>query len=294
MYYNKLMQSLLDCVQEAEKSHKAIGHFNVSTLDMVWAIVDAAKGLHVPVIIGASEGERDFMGAGALRALITSIRDRWNIPLYLNADHTYSFDRAKVAIDYGYDSIVIDGAKLSWDENIAMTKKVVYYVAEKGYRTVVEGELGYIGQSSKVLDAIPEGANVSEESLTTVAQAVEFVEKTGVKMFAPAIGSIHGMLRKTNDPDLNIQRIKEINKAVEAPLVLHGGSGLTNENFKKGIEAGISVVHISTELRAAWTRALALSMQQNQNEVAPYKILKPAQQAVQKVVEEKLRLFNNL
>ncbi len=294
MYYNQVMQSLLECVQGAEKSHTAIGHFNVSTLDMVWAIVKGAEAVGVPVIIGASEGERDFMGASAVRALIDSIKKSSGQEIYLNADHTYSFDRAKEVIDLGYDSIVIDGAKLSWDDNIALTKKVVEYANSVGSNIIVEGELGYIGQSSKILDAIPDGANVSEGSLTTVAQAVEFVEKTGVKMFAPAIGSIHGMLRTGSDPDLNIKRITEINDAVSVPLVLHGGSGLTEENFRKGIAAGISVVHVSTELRAAWTKALTLFLQQNPDEVAPYKILKSAQQAVQKAVEEKLRLFNNL
>ena len=113
-------------------------------------------------------------------------------------------------------------------------------------------------------------------------------------MFAPAIGSIHGMMRTGSDPDLNIQRIKDIHDAVDAPLVLHGGSGLTQENFKKGIAAGISVVHVSTELRAAWTKAVKLSLQENPDEIAPYKILKSAQVAVQKVVEEKLRLYNNM
>lgn len=294
MYYNQVMQTLLECVQEAEKNHVAVGHFNVSTLDMVWAIVNGAKNLNLPVIIGASEGERDFMGASAVRSLIDSIKKISGQEIYLNADHTYSFDKAKEVVDLGYDSIVIDGAKLSWDENLALTKKVVDYAASIGSNIIVEGELGYIGQSSKILDAIPDGANVSEESLTTTEQAVEFVEKTGVKMFAPAIGSIHGMLRSGADPDLNIKRIEEINNAVETPLVLHGGSGLTEENFKKGIAAGISVVHVSTELRVAWTEALTLALQASPDEVAPYKILKLAQVAVQKVVEEKLKLYNNL
>jgi len=294
MYYNQVMQSLLECVQKAEKNHRAVGHFNVSTLDMLWAVVATAKSLSVPVIIGASEGERDFMGALQLRDLVHSIREQYNLPLYLNADHTYSFERAEQVIDLGYDSVVVDGAKLPWDENVALTKRVAEYAASKHSNIVVEGELGYIGQSSKILDAIPDGANINEESLTTIEQAKEFIEKTGIKMFAPAIGSIHGMMRTGSDPDLNIQRIKDIHDAVDAPLVLHGGSGLTQENFKKGIAAGISVVHVSTELRAAWTKAVKLSLQENPDEIAPYKILKSAQVAVQKVVEEKLRLYNNM
>ncbi|MFA6006200.1 MAG: class II fructose-bisphosphate aldolase [Candidatus Paceibacterota bacterium] len=289
------MQSLLQCVQNAEKNHKAVGHFNVSTLDMVWAVVNGAKALKVPVIIGASEGERDFMGASAVRALVNQIKkDNPEREIFLNADHTYSLDRAKEVIDLGYDSVVIDGAKLSWEENVTLTKKVVEYAKLNGSHTLVEGELGYIGQSSKVLKELPKGAAVTGADMTTAEHAFEFAKETGIAMLAPAVGSIHGMLATGHDPNLNIERIKEIKAALEISLVLHGGSGLTTQNFVKGIEAGIALVHISTELRVAWCQALKISLQENADEVAPYKMLKPAQQAVQKVVEEKLKLFNNL
>jgi len=288
------MQSILEYVKGAREQSKAVGHFNVATLDMLWAVINSARELGVPVVIGASEGERDFMGASTLRAIITEYCDRTGEPIYLNADHTYSFERAKEVIDLGYDSLVVDGAKLSWDENVALTKRVVEYAESVKSNIIVEGELGYIGQSSKVLDSIPDGANLDDDTLTTVEQAVSFVEQTGVKMLAPAIGSMHGMLRAGHNPDLNIKRIGEIRSAVSTPLVLHGGSGLTDENFKQGITAGISLVHVSTELRVAWTKALTLALQESPDEVAPYKILKSARTTVEKVVAEKLKLFNNI
>lgn len=288
------MQNLLHYAEESRKKRTALGHFNVSTLDMVHAVVRGAEAVGVPAIIGVSEGERDFMGPSEMRALVSSLSARVQVPIFLNADHTYSFERAKEAINLGYDSIVIDGAKLSFAENVALARQVTDYANSVKSPIVVEGELGYIGQSSKLLDAVPQGAAVTDDAMTTVAQAELFVKETGVHMFSPAVGSIHGMLRSGSDPDLNIERIEAISRAVAAPLVLHGGSGLTRENFEAAVRAGISVVHVSTELRVAWRKALVLSLQEDSEEVAPYKILKPVVGAVQKVVEEKLRLFNFL
>ena len=159
---------------------------------------------------------------------------------------------------------------------------------------LVEAELGYIGSSSKVLDAIPEGAAVGEEQLTTPEEAVHFLRMTGVDLFSPAIGSIHGMLKASADPDLNIKRLKEIRKVTDTPLVLHGASGLRAENVQEAIAAGISIVHINTELRVAWKNALKLELQEESEEVAPYKILRPGVVAMKKLVTEKLKLFNRL
>lgn len=288
------MQTLLEQVNEAKKKGVALGHFNISNIEMMWAVVRAAEKMNLPVVIGVSEGEREFMGEAMVRGMISTRLLCNSQPIYLNADHTYSFERAKQVIDLQYDSIVIDGAKLKWEENVALTKKVVDYAKSVNSPIIVEGELGYIGQSSQLLDKIPDGASVTDDTMTTVAQAEQFIKETGIQMFSPAVGSMHGMLKAGNDPDLNIARIKEISSTVNVPLVLHGGSGLTNENFTNAIKAGISLIHVSTELRVAWRRSLTVSLQEDHEEVAPYKILKPVVLAVQKVVEDKLKLFNNL
>jgi fructose-bisphosphate aldolase class II len=159
---------------------------------------------------------------------------------------------------------------------------------------LVEGELGYIGQSSKVLDKIPDGVMLDEKSLTDPAKAKEFVEATGVDMLAPAVGNFHGMLRGGSDPKLNIERIKAISDATGIPLVLHGGSGNSESDFKQAIANGMPVVHINTEIRVAYVEALKKSLAGNPDEVAPYKLLKPALEAVQAVVAAKLKLFSNL
>ncbi len=293
------MMTLREAIKEAEHKKIAIGHFNISTVDQLWAIYRAANSLNVPVIIGVSEGERDFLGPAQAVLLVQSIRDQYNYPIFINADHTYSFERVKEAVDLGFDSVIFDGAKLPMEENIAITKKCVEYArhgAQSEEREIlIEGELGYIGSSSKILEKIPEGAAVGEANLTTVAEALNFVAETGVDLFSPAIGSIHGALKAIHDPDLNIARLKEIKADVSVPLVLHGGSGLTDDNFVKGIEAGLSIVHINTEIRIAWRNALKKSLlETDPNEVAPYKILKPSSEATEQVVRVRLKLFNKL
>ena len=172
--------------------------------------------------------------------------------------------------------------ELSFEENIKITKRCVEYAKMVNPEIIVEAELGFIGKSSKILDEIPSGVKITEEFLTKAEEAKEFVEKTGVDLIAPAVGNIHGMLRGGKDPALNIERIREIRKSVGVPLVLHGGSGNSADDFTDAISAGVSIVHISTEIRVAYRTALQLSLQENPDEIAPYKYLKEAVKAVEK------------
>ncbi|MEK9184901.1 MAG: class II fructose-bisphosphate aldolase, partial [Patescibacteria group bacterium] len=242
------MKSLREYIKDAEKNKVAIGHFNISNIEMLWGIFHSAKNLNLPVIIGVSEGERNFIGVKQCVSLIKSIREEYDYPIFLNADHTYSIEKLKEAVDAGFDAVIYDGAKLLFEENVKNTKECVEYARSVNSEIIVEGELGYIGQSSKVLDEIPEGIDL-EKGLTTPEQAAQFVKETGVDLFAPAVGNIHGMMRVGKDPHLDIDKIREIRKAGGVPLVLHGGSGTPDEDFVKAIDAGISIIHISTELR---------------------------------------------
>jgi len=288
------MKTLKQTVWEAREKKVAVGHFNISNLEALWGIFRAAQSLNVPVIIGVSEGERDFVGVKLVANAVKSIREEFDYPIYLNADHTYSFDRVKEAIDAGFDSVIVDGAKLSFEENVKLTKQCVDYARGCGREVLVEAELGYIGQSSKVLDEIPEGVMLDESSLTDPAKAKEFVELTGVDMLAPAVGNFHGMLRGGVDPKLNIERVKQVSETIGIPLVLHGGSGNSEDDFKQAIANGINIVHINTEIRLAFRDAVKKALQENPDEVAPYKFLKPGMLAVQEVVTAKLKFFNNL
>jgi fructose-bisphosphate aldolase class II len=291
------MHSLRDHISEAVKNHIAVGHFNISTLDGIWAVVDAAKELGLPVIIGVSEGERDYVGIKQIAAIIKSIREERNQPVFLNADHTYSFDRVREAIDAGFDAAIFDGAQLSLEENIKIAKQCVEYAkkaaTEQGRDILIEGELGFIGTSSKILDAIPEGAVVGEAAMTKPDVAAQFVRETGVDLLAPAVGNIHGVVRG-GDPALNIKRVKEISEAIGLPMVLHGASGNSADDIAKTVKAGVAIVHVNTELRIAYRSGLIKSLSDNHEEIAPYKYLKPAKLAMQKVVEEKLRIINML
>jgi len=288
------MKILKEIISEAEKNNVAVGHFNISNIEGLHGVFNAARKLNLPLIIGASEGERDFIGIKQLVALVKSLRDEFNYPIFLNADHTYSFDRVKEAVDAGFDSVIFDGAKLSNEENIKITKQCVEYAKNINPNILIEGELGYIGTSSKILDEIPEGAEVSGDSLTKPEVAKMFVEKTGVDLIAPAVGNLHGMLKHGGNLALNIDLIKKIRTEANVPVVLHGGSGTSDDDFRKAIKAGISVVHINTELRVAYKKALQISLQEEPDEIAPYKIMKNVVLAIEKFVEDRLKLFNNL
>lgn len=289
------MKTLKEYIFEAKKNKKAIGHFNISNLETLRGIFNAARKMNLPVIIGVSEGERDFIGPHQAVALVKSLREEHlapdgsggHYPIFINADHTYSFERVKEAVDLGFDAVIFDGAKLSMEENIKITKQCVEYARAKNPNVLVEAELGYIGQSSKILDGIPEGVEV-----TSVEDALKYTKETGLDLFAPAVGNIHGMLKDIPEPRLDINRIKEISDATGLPLVLHGASGNSREDVSDAIKNGVSIVHINTEIRVAYRDALKKSLMENPNEVAPYKFAKPGVEAVEKLVSEKLSIFN--
>jgi fructose-bisphosphate aldolase class II len=285
------MKTLREYIKEADEKKIAIGHFNISNLEALHGIYNAAKKLNVPVIIGLSEGEEEFVGKHEAVALIKEIRENDNFPIFLNADHHYSFDSVKAVLDIGFDAAIIDAVKLDFNENILVTKKCVDYAHNLNKNILIEAELGFIGTSSKLLEEIPEG--VSEATMTKPEDAKSFVEQTGVDLLAPSVGNVHGMIKGGN-PKLDIERIKNIRETAGVPLVLHGGSGISDQDFKNAIQAGISVIHINTEIRVAYKEALEKFLKENPNEVAPYKILKPAVEAIEKVVENRLKLFSNI
>ena len=282
------MKTLREWIEWAEEKKVAIGHFNISDTEGFKAVIDAAKELGAPVIIGVSEGEREFIGLESIISLVKIARGN-GLPVFINADHTYSVEKAKIAIDAGVDAIIIDFANKSYEENVSATKEVVAYARAKNPDIVVESELGFIGQSSKVLDAVPEG--VSEETQTKPEEAREFVVETGIDLLAPSVGNVHGMV-KTGEPKLNIERIAAIHEAVSVPIVLHGGSGNSEEDFLAAINAGVRIIHINTELRLAYKEGLAEAVKSG--EVAPYKFMQGAVDDMREVVKKRLKLFNKI
>lgn len=290
------MNSLLSLIAAAQQKGTALGHFNVGNLEQLRAIANAGIQLNVPVVIGVSEGEREFFGVRHIVALIQSYNREYaraeGFRLFLNADHTHSLAKVREAAEAGFDAILFDGGKLPLEENIAQTKEAVRIAKTINPAIVVEGELGYIGSASEVRKEIPAGAAIHPEDLTKPEEAKRFVEATGVDMLAPAVGNIHGMFAHAPDPALNIARIREIKEVVHVPLVLHGGSGNTDEDFVAAINAGIGMIHISTELRVAWRRGLEASLKAHPDEVAPYKIAPFAITEIERVVHARLALFS--
>ena len=285
--------TLRECIKDAENKGVAVGHFNISNLEGLHGIYNAAKKLNMPVIIGVSEGEEKFAGREEVVALVRTIRERDNYPIFLNADHHASFETVKACIDAGFDMVIMDGAKLPMDENIALVKQCVDYAHEynkiHGTDVMVEAELGYIGSGSDIKDSVPEGAGI----LTKPEDAKSFVEATGIDAFAPSVGSIHGLI-KSGKPHIDAERVLEIKNAVGIPLVLHGGSGLRDEDFTNAIKAGISVVHINSEIRLAYREAVEKFLQENPDEINPAKILTPGVNAIEAVVKSRLKLFNHI
>lgn len=283
------MKTLREYIKEADEKKVALGHFNISNLEALHGIYNAAKKLNLPVIIGLSEGEEEFVGKNEAVALIKEIREKDNYPIFLNADHHNSFESAKGAIEAGFDAVIIDGAKLSFEENVKITKQCVDYVKKTGKDVLVEAELGYIGSGSNIKETVPEGAGI----LTKPEDAKKFVIETGIDMLAPSVGSVHGLI-KSGKPHIDAELVKNIREVTGVPLVLHGGSGLRDEDFTNAIASGISVVHINSEIRLAYKDAVKKFIDENPNEINPSKILKPAVDAIEAIVEARLKLFNGI
>lgn len=294
------MKSLHQYLQEAAQTKTAIGHFNIANWEQLKAIIAAVLEIkkeynqELPVIIGVSEGEREFIGVKNVVSLIKNLREEFRLPIFINADHTHSLEKVKEAAEADFDAILFDGGKLLFEENVRQTKEAVSIAKTLNSHIIVEGELGYIGGGSEILKELPEGAAIKVEDLTKPETALQFVEATGVDMLAPAVGNLHGMFANVPNPNLDITRIKAIKEAVKIPMVLHGGSGTPDEDFVKAIEAGINIIHISTELRLAWRRGLEKSLAENPDEVAPYKLMPRVVEGISQITKNRLRLFAHL
>ena len=285
----KNLMGLNKILIQATREGWAVGHFNVSNLELLKAVVEAAEDSKAPVMVGTSEGEREWLGVKSAVALIRSYRQDWP-HIFLNADHTKTVDAAKAAFDAGYDSIHFDGSGLSISENIRQTRAVVEYVKSRSANISVEGELGYLRGESRLSGKKVE---VDVNDYTDPEEAVEFAERTGVDRLAVVIGNIHGI--NLDEPKLDFDRLKSIKKAVpeNVALVLHAGSGIADADIKKAIDCGIGNVHISTELRVLFRKGLERQLNSNPNEYALYRLEKEVVETVKDLVRQKIRLFGS-
>jgi fructose-bisphosphate aldolase, class II len=288
------MPDLRDVLDQAQNNGVAVGHFNIADIALLKAVFSSAQELKLPVIVGVSEGERKFIGVRQIGVLVRSLREEFDFPIFLNADHTHSLANAIAAAKAGFDSIGFDLSALSFEENIRQTREAVEALKAINPAILIEGEIGDIGTGSEIHDVAPD----LSKGLTTPEEAKQFVEATGVDVLAPAVGNMHGMVQSMVEGEtkkrLQIERISQIKSASGVFLTLHGGSGTEDGDFLKAIAAGINIIHINTELRVAWRDGLEDALVKQPNEVVPYKIMAPVVDLVKQVATSRLKLFSKL
>lgn len=264
-------------LKEAREGGYAVAAFNIENMEMVKAIVAGAEELNAPVILQVSQSTSKYGSLETYVALVAVEAAKTSIPVALHLDHGTSFEIAEAAINAGFTAVMIDGSKLSYEENLDLTKRVVDLAKAKG--VVVEGELGKVG--GKEGDVITD-----EDTNTDPAQAKEFVEKTGVDSLAVAIGTSHGFYVGT--PVLDKERVAQLKEATEAPLVMHGASGLSEEDVRDCASRGIAKVNFATELRVAYTDAMRKLLSENPDIYDPKKPGKAGMDAVKEIVKSRI------
>lgn len=267
---------------EAARGRYAVGAFNVTNLVQFEGVVDAAVEKKAPLIIQTSVKPSKFLGADVLVAVYRTIAAAAPIPICLHLDHCTEVDYCKKCADAGYTNIMIDASKQAFDGNVRQTREVVEYCHKAG-NISVEGELGTVG-------GVEDQIKVAEDEaqLANPRQAVEFVEATGLDIFAPAIGTAHGVY-KTKNPKIDFERLAQINRllngdGVRVPLVVHGGTGLPEDYIKRLIEAGGAKFNVSTELKRTMIDAEYEYLSANREEYDPGKVDIAIRDAVRKVV----------
>ena len=278
-----MLTSPKELLEKAQKGKYAVGAFNTSTISITKAILAAAEKLKSPIIIQTSEGELKFGKVTCILSFLLQCAKETSVPCLVHQDHCRDFKTAEKCIESGYQSILADGSALSYNENIAYTKKVVDLAHAKNI--YVEGELGGVGRGSTF-----HKGEIPRTNMTDPNQVADFVKKTGIDSLAISFGNVHGVYKKS--PQLDFERLKAIRKKVDLPLVLHGSSGIRDEDIRRAISLGISKINVSTDLRIAFSNALRKSLA-DPEAIVPYKYMIPAEKAVQEVVEEKIRLFGS-
>jgi fructose-bisphosphate aldolase, class II len=292
-------------LDKAYKGRYAVGAFNINNMEICQGVVRAAEKLRSPVILQTSEGAIQYAGLDYLYGIARIAADTSNIPIALHLDHGKNWETVKKCIKIGYTSVMFDGSKLKFKENIRVTKKVVRLAHKKGVS--VEAELGTIGGAEDLVSS-------KKIILTKPSEAQEFIEKTGCDALAIAIGTSHGAYKFKGKAQLDISRLEKINKKLRMPLVLHGASavlqslvndikkyggdlghphGVPETEVQKAIKHGISKINTDTDLRLAFTAGIRKKLSKDKKEFDPRKILGPGTKLLQKTVEHRIKVFGS-
>jgi len=270
---------------EDVKKHKyAVGQFNLNNLEFTQAITEAAMEEKSPVIFGVSEGALKYMGLEYTVAIAKAAAERAGVPVALHLDHGSSFEMVMKCIRAGFSSVMFDGSHYPFEENIRLTKQVV--AAAHAVGVSVEGELGTIG-------GVEDDLSVDEEdaALAKPEEAIRFWEETKVDYLAIAVGTAHGMYKGV--PKIRFDIIEKVASQIEAPIVLHGGSGVPDDAIVKAISLGVGKINVNTENQVACTQTVRKILADKPNEIDPRKYLGPAREAIKEVVKGKMRLFGS-
>ena len=280
-----MYSTLKEVLKEANDLNMAVGAFNTHNLEMLPAIIKAAVNEKTPVIVQTSCGTANYIGHKNLVSICKSMADEYGAEVVLHLDHAKDYDEIRKAIDAGYSSVMFDGSSLPLKENILGTKRVVAYA--KKYGVSVEAELGTVGGTE-------DGIAVAQDEVryTDPADAVEFVKQTGIDALAVAIGTNHGQYKsKTN---INFERLKEIKDVVDIPLVIHGGTGVKEEDVKKVIDLGIRKFNVGTELLVGWNRESKACYDEHKENISNRENVVPCLNVIEEIVSRKIKLFKNI
>ncbi len=269
----------LEMLKKANDENYAVGAFNVENMEMAQAVVKAAEDLKAPVILQTTSSTLNYAEPNVFFGIVSELAKNASVPVALHLDHGNSYELAAKSIKAGYSSVMIDGSHSDFEGNIAVSKKVVDFA--KDYKIPVEAELGKVGGKEDDLDG-------GEGNYTDPMQAKEFVEKTGVDTLAVAIGTAHGLY--ATKPVLDKNRLADIKKVVDVPLVLHGASGISDEDLLDCIKIGIAKINFATELRIAYSNGVKAYMQDDPKVFDPKKYGDKGRDYVYELVCDKIKV----
>ncbi len=273
-----------ELLSKAEQGSYAVGAFNCNNMEIVQAIIAAAEAENSPVIMQASQGAIKYAGIDYITAMARIAAENASVPVALHLDHGTSFAQVMLCIRKGFSSVMIDGSKHAFEENIELTNRVLAVARAVGVS--VEAELGKIGGTEDDIHV-----NDRDALFTNPEEAREFVERTGVDALAVAIGTAHGQYKGI--PELDFPRLEKIRSLVNIPIVLHGSSGVADQDIVKAIKLGVRKVNIDTNIREAFVQACRDVLNKDAREIDPRKVLGPAREAATEIIREKIRLFGS-
>ena len=285
-----MLVSMKEMLEDARKNHYALPAFDISNYDMMKSVLEACEEERSPALLMALGVDLEGRDINLLASMIRSASEYFNIPVCLHLDHATDFALIQRAVDAGFSSVMYDGSVLDFDNNAQNTAKVVEYAHSRG--VTVEAELGHVGNGS--VGSISETGTDTDpgESLTVPEEVARFLEITDVDALAVAIGTAHGVYRKT--PTLRIDRLDEITAVCERPLVLHGGSGTPNDQMQNAIQHGITKINIYSDVVGAMNKGLKEKLNAMENPAAwPFLVFADARSMMKEVARNKLRTFGS-